>query len=68
MNQKEGTLDLFAIVCIITITFLLQKIFGAITWSWFWVFSPLLFYFGIGMTVFFAALFILIQQERKKGK
>jgi hypothetical protein len=31
----------FPLASILTIIFVIAKLFGAVTWSWWWVFSPL---------------------------
>lgn len=41
----------FPLFSILTIIFVLAKIFGKITWSWWWVFSPLWLPFLISLTI-----------------
>jgi len=36
---------------ILTIIFVLFKLFGKITWSWYWVFSPLIISTGLTLAV-----------------
>lgn len=44
---------------ILFIVFLVLKLCGTITWSWFWVFSPLLAWPGIAILFFLFYLLIL---------
>ena len=50
----------FPLFSILTIIFVLAKIFGKITWSWWWVFSPLWLPFLITLTIFGFALIIAV--------
>jgi len=49
----------------LTIVFILLKVFGVITWSWWWVFSPILISLALGVlgvVLFFvvAAVMVLV--------
>ena len=37
---------------LLTILFIALKLLGVITWSWFWVLSPLIFTFGLLLIIF----------------
>lgn len=50
----------FPLFSILTIIFVLAKIFGKITWSWWWVFSPLWLPFAIALTIGFVLLLAVI--------
>lgn len=41
---------------LLTIVFITLKLLGKITWSWWWVLSPLWISFAIGMTIILAVL------------
>lgn len=41
---------------LLTIIFLILKLTGAIAWSWWWVFSPLLIVGGFGLLIIIAAI------------
>ena len=45
---------------ILTIIFVVLKLVGTITWSWWWVFSPLWISFGIGISILLIVLFIML--------
>ena len=52
-NQtSEVTSVGFPLASILTIIFVLAKIFGAVTWSWWWVFSPLWISALAGLSIF----------------
>ena len=58
MNIK---LDLGIIPCfntLLTIIFIVLKLCSVISWSWFWVFSPILIILGI-ICVFIPSIFIV---------
>lgn len=50
----------FPLFSILIIIFVLAKIFGKITWSWWWVFSPLWLPFLISLTVLGFILLIAV--------
>ena len=43
---------------LLTIAFIILKLCGVITWSWFWVLSPLIFAVGFTILLFVVALII----------
>ena len=40
-NENKGTSGGIGFVGLLTITFITLKLLGKITWSWFWVLSPI---------------------------
>jgi hypothetical protein len=56
MKASSGGLGLGAIL---TVVFLGFKLAGIIDWSWFWVFSPLIFSVGIAMLLLIVIAIIL---------
>ena len=49
---------------LLTIVFIVMKLTGYITWSWWWVLSPLWISFGLGLLI---AIPILIIMSTMKG-
>ena len=45
----DTAVDIFLIACIILVIYL--KVTGVITLSWFWIFSPIIFLFGMGLVL-----------------
>ena len=45
---------------ILTIVFVCAKLFGAIAWSWWWVFSPM--WIGYGVLIVIGLLYIAISK------
>ena len=45
---------------LLTIVFIVLKLLGIISWSWFWVLSPLIFSIGFGILVVFVCIAIII--------
>ena len=45
----DTAVDIFLLVCIILVIYL--KVTGVITLSWFWIFSPIIFLFGMGFVL-----------------
>jgi hypothetical protein len=41
----------FGVVSVLTIVFVVLKLTGTITWSWWWVLSPLWISFGLGIVL-----------------
>lgn len=52
--------------CLLTIAFIVLKLCNVISWSWFWVCSPLIFSFGIFLCLL-AVMVIIAIIVRKKG-
>ena len=47
----------------LTILFIGLKLWGAITWSWWWVLSPLWISTILGLMVLVAALFVIANED-----
>ena len=60
---KTGIISLFVLIA--TTTFIVLKLLGIITWSWFWVLSPLIFYIGLILLVI--AIGIIVFSVLKKS-
>lgn len=60
MTEKLATTSTrgFPIASILTIVFILAKIFGKISWSWWWVFSPL--WITVGLVIGILLLLVII--------
>lgn len=60
MTEKSATTATsgFPIASILTIIFVLAKIFGKISWSWWWVFSPLWISAGIVILIVLFLVFL----------
>ena len=55
MNNNSGCSSVGAIFLgLLTIVFITLKLLNVITWSWFWVLSPIIFVFGL--TIFIAVI------------
>lgn len=48
----------FPLASILTIIFVIAKLAGAVTWSWWWVFSPLWISAAVGLS-FVAVVFLI---------
>lgn len=44
---------------LLAIIFMILKLCNVITWSWFWVFSPIIISFGLGIGLLLLALLII---------
>ena len=51
--------------CLLTIAFIVLKLCNVISWSWFWVCSPLIFSFGIFLCLL-AVMVIIAMIARKR--
>ena len=51
--------------CLLTIAFIVLKLCNVISWSWFWVCSPLIFSFGILLCVLAVMVIIAIIIRKK---
>ena len=59
------------IIVPLTIMLVVFKLLGYITWSWWWVFSPLLLAFAVGLFFFFStlvALYVIVPALEEKEK
>lgn len=45
---------------LLTLIFMILKLCNVITWSWFWVFSPIIIGFGLGIGLLLFALLIMV--------
>lgn len=50
----------FPVASIITIIFVIAKLFGVVSWSWWLVFLPLIISFGIGLIVVLLAIAVVV--------
>ena len=50
----------FPLVSILTIIFVITKLMGLVTWSWWWVFSPLLISAGVLLAILLVALGVMV--------
>lgn len=67
--MEDKIADIFFILAIAAIIIL--KINGTITWSWFWIFSPIIFLLGLGIILaigIILACIITVYLERRKEK
>lgn len=55
---KIGSISLFVLIA--TVGFTVLKLTGVITWSWFWVLSPLIIYIGLILLAAIIALFAVL--------
>lgn len=55
-NKKTAAQNTFPLASVLTIIFVIAKLTGYITWSWWWVFSPIWmsFVIAIGFLLLFA--------------
>jgi len=56
MKKKLKYWAFFAFTVALAITFAVLKLTGVIAWSWFWVVSPVVIPFGLGVLVVLVAL------------
>lgn len=59
-SSSSGGVGFFGLL---TIVFIVLKLTKVISWSWWWVFSPMLFGVGIfALVLIFAAVFLLVRK------
>jgi hypothetical protein len=64
MNKSSG--GGIGFLGLLTIVFIVLKLTGVIAWSWWWVLSPILIPFGLGMTVVLAlAIYFFVKVIKK---
>ncbi len=56
---------------LITLIFIIAKLYKIITWSWFWIFSPTILWLAIGIStlgvvVFFVSLLLILGFKIKR--
>lgn len=56
MEHKDYSSGGIGFTGLLTIAFIVLKLLGKITWSWFWVLSPIWISFIIALIVFMIAL------------
>lgn len=58
MNKKNKAFrfGFYDFCLLLTAVFVVLKCTGVVLWSWFWVFSPLIF--AVGLTVLFMIMFL----------
>ena len=49
---------------LLTVAFVVLKLCGVISWSWFWVFSPIIFAWGIAVLLIVITSIIVILADR----
>lgn len=62
VNRSSGRIGFFGAL---TILFVALKITDVIAWSWFWVLSPMIFSFVIGMTILVIVMIVLYIIDRR---
>lgn len=64
MDNNSGSSGL-GLASVLTIIFVILKLVGVITWSWWWVFSPVLI--NIGLTIIVLVIYVIyIVHDSKK--
>lgn len=58
-KNKETTIKLGSFTTLLTIVFIVLKLTNVISWSWFWVLSPMIFSF-IGGIVFVIVIALIL--------
>jgi hypothetical protein len=62
MANTETVYDGISFTGVLTIVFIVLKLIGTITWSWWWVFAPLwieaAIFIGIAFVLLFVAAFV----------
>lgn len=58
--ERQVTYRGFGLGTTLTIIFLILKLTNVITWSWWWVFSPMLFSVGLVLLIFIVSAIIII--------
>ena len=57
-NLTINTTKSFSLTTLLTVTFVVLKLCGVISWSWFWVLSPTIIGVGLGVAFILIALII----------
>lgn len=55
MNNSSSSIGF---VGVLTIVFIILKLVGTISWSWFWVLSPMIFSISLGIVVLIIVLIV----------
>ena len=53
---------------VLTIIFVVLKLVGVISWSWWWVFSPILIDIGLSILIVIICLMYTKSDKEKRGK
>lgn len=53
-------LNTFDFCCILSLVFLALKVFNVINWGWTAVFSPLIIYFGLWISIFLLVILLIV--------
>lgn len=64
-NNKTVITKGSSFCCLLTVAFIVLKLCNVISWSWFWVCSPLIFSFGMNLCLFAVAVIIVIIARNK---
>lgn len=65
MDNNSSTKGSLGFGSLLTLVFIVLKLCGVISWSWFWVLSPLIF--GIGLAVVLVVIWIIIYIIANRG-
>jgi hypothetical protein len=60
MSNNSSSSSGIGLPGLLTIVFVISKLFGKITWSWWWVFSPLWISTGIALAILSVILVLWI--------
>lgn len=58
-NLTINTTKSFSLTTLLTVAFVVLKLCGVISWSWFWVLSPTIIGVGLGVAFVLIALIIV---------
>jgi hypothetical protein len=58
--STESTSEGFPLASILTIMFVIAKFMGLVTWSWWWVFSPILISTGLVLAILFVVFGVTV--------
>jgi uncharacterized membrane protein len=65
-TATTGGFTLCSIVFIVFLIFKLAEIGKVVTWSWWWVFSPLWMPVAVAFSIFLGVVIVLATREEKK--
>ena len=65
-NNKTVIIKGSNFCCLLTVAFIVLKLCNVISWSWFWVCSPLIFSFGIFLCLLAVMVIIAIIARKRK--
>ena len=64
MDNNSGSSGL-GLASVLTIIFVILKLVGVITWSWWWVFSPIFIDFGLTIIVLVIYVIYIVHDSKK---